>query len=94
MLMVVTIDGAGLTTGLIGFQYSYSVPTTVDLHTRLHFTVFSGNGSSAYVPLHCLLSAESLQGPGPPADPTLLFSSDDSLSAPTLLELTTNPTNS
>jgi hypothetical protein len=34
--------------------HNYSVLTTVDLHTRLHFTVFSGNGSSACVPLHCL----------------------------------------
>jgi hypothetical protein len=50
----VTLDGVGLTTGFIGFTHNYSVPTTVELHTRLHFTVFSGNGSSACVPLHCL----------------------------------------
>jgi hypothetical protein len=52
--------GFGLTSGFIGSQYSYSVPTTVDLHTRLRFTVFNGNGSSACVPLHCLFSAETL----------------------------------
>jgi hypothetical protein len=32
--------------------------TTVDHNTRLHFTAFTGNCSSACVPLHCLLSAE------------------------------------
>jgi hypothetical protein len=63
-VMLVTIDGVGLTTGFIGLHtvtHNYSVPTTVDLHTRLHFTVFNGNGSSACVPLHCLGSVS----PGP-----------------------------
>jgi hypothetical protein len=39
---IVTIDGVGLTAGFIGLHtvtHNYSVPTTVDLHTRLHFTV-------------------------------------------------------
>jgi hypothetical protein len=47
-MVVVTIDGVGLTSGFIGLHtvtHNYSLPTTVDLHTRLHFTVFSGNGS-------------------------------------------------
>jgi hypothetical protein len=57
VLSVVTIDGVGLTTGFIGFLVSYKqlqCTHTVDLHTRLHFTDFSGNGSSDCVPLHCL----------------------------------------
>jgi hypothetical protein len=41
------------------------VPTTVDLHTRLHFTIFSGNGSSpcftALSPLGCLSSLARAQ---------------------------------
>jgi hypothetical protein len=41
---------------------------------RLHFAVFTGNGSSVCVPVHCLLSAVfTHQFSGPPADPLTLL---------------------
>jgi hypothetical protein len=89
-VMLVTIDGVWID------NWIYWVPIqlhtiTVDLYTRLHYTVVSDNGSSACVPLHCLLSAESLHSPGPRTSCgpthyslaltghqlTLLFSTDD-----------------
>jgi hypothetical protein len=51
--------GIGLTTGFIGSQYSYTQPITTE-----SLTITTDSDNLVTTP------AESLQGPGPPADPT------------------------
>jgi hypothetical protein len=72
--------GFGLTTGFIGFQYSYTQFQRTHYSRPSHEATLQSSGAMASQRVfHCTVSAESRQGPGPSADPILLhwlFSED------------------